>query len=89
MERPGFVLVIDLALDGRDELRFRNTSPEIYRYIEDNFERIAVSPNPAYQFFRAREDSRNALCNPYALLTGKLIGKAIRAFNRHARKCKG
>jgi hypothetical protein len=61
MERPGFVLVIDLALDGRDELRFRNTSPEIYRYIEDNFERITVSPNPAYQFFRARENSQNTL----------------------------
>ena len=34
---PGFAVVMDLALDGRDELRFRNTHPLTDRYIRDHF----------------------------------------------------
>ena len=30
---PGFALIIDIPLDGRDELRYRNTHPLIEKYI--------------------------------------------------------
>ena len=49
---PGFILIYDLALDGREELRFRNTHPLIHRYILDNSELLADSPNPAYQIYK-------------------------------------
>lgn len=52
--KPGFAIVFDLALDGHDELRFRNTHPLIYQYILDNFVPLPRSPNPAYQFYRAK-----------------------------------
>ncbi|WP_411885139.1 hypothetical protein [Polaromonas sp. YR568] len=53
--RPGFVLVFDLPLDGRDELRFRNTHPLTHQYILDNFEPLPDSPNPAYRTFKAKD----------------------------------
>ena len=34
---PGFAVVLDNALDGRDELRFRNSYPLIDQYIRENF----------------------------------------------------
>lgn len=34
---PAFVLIRDLALDGRDELRFRNTHPLLDRYLGTHF----------------------------------------------------
>jgi hypothetical protein len=34
---PGFVVVVDIALDGRDELRFRNTLPLIDAFIQTRF----------------------------------------------------
>lgn len=58
MSNPGFVLVFDLPLDGRDELRFKNTHPLIYQYILNNFEPIAVSQNPAYEIYKARGDGK-------------------------------
>lgn len=51
---PGFVFVLDLPLDGREELRFKNTHPLTYRFILENFEPIKVLQNPAYQIFKAR-----------------------------------
>jgi hypothetical protein len=51
---PGFVLIYDLPLDGREELRFRNTHPLIYRYIIGHFDRVPDSPNPVYQIYTGR-----------------------------------
>jgi hypothetical protein len=52
LANPGFVLVTDFPLDGRDELRFRNTHPEIYRYIEEEFQRVDGETNePDYLLF--------------------------------------
>jgi hypothetical protein len=51
---PKFAFVFDFALDGRDELRFRNTHPLIHQYILDNFEPLQNSPNPAYQIYKAK-----------------------------------
>ncbi|MEO6564286.1 MAG: hypothetical protein ABIN99_14790 [Nitrosospira sp.] len=50
---PGFVLIFDFPLDGREALRFRNTHPLIHQYILDNFELLPDSPNPAYQIYKA------------------------------------
>ena len=50
---PGFILIYDLPLDGREELRFRNTHPLIHQYILDNFELLPDSPGPAYQIYKS------------------------------------
>lgn len=55
---PGFVFVFDLPLDGREELRFRNTHPLTYKFILENFDPLEVSQNSAYQIFRARGEKQ-------------------------------
>lgn len=55
--RPGFALVMDLPLDGRDELRFPNTHPLIYQYIVDHFDQVADSPDPAYHIYKEKENT--------------------------------
>ena len=55
---PGFALVFDFPLDGRDDLRFKNTHPLIHRYILDHFEKIPASPNPDYQIYKAKENAK-------------------------------
>jgi hypothetical protein len=49
---PGFILIFDYPLDGREALRFRNSHPLIHQYIQDNFELLPNSPNPAYQIYK-------------------------------------
>ena len=55
---PGFVFVFDLPLDGREELRFKNTHPLTHQFILDNFDPIEISQNPTYQIFKARGDKQ-------------------------------
>lgn len=38
---PGFVFVIDVAVDGRESLRFRNTHSLIDRFFRENFQRLS------------------------------------------------
>jgi hypothetical protein len=52
---PGFAVINNFALDGRDDLRFSNTHPLVYRYVRENFDVIDGSPNPDYMLFRARD----------------------------------
>lgn len=52
---PGFAVVVDLPIDGSDELRFRNTHPLIHQYILEHFDRLSDSPAQAYQIFKAKE----------------------------------
>lgn len=52
--KPGFAFVFDFPLDGREELRFRNTHPLIHQYILDNFDQVPSTPNSAYQIYKAR-----------------------------------
>lgn len=52
-EKPGFALILDIPLDGREDLRFRNTHPLINQYILDNFDQLPNSSNPTYQLFKA------------------------------------
>ncbi|HET7062406.1 MAG TPA: hypothetical protein VFI43_09530 [Nitrosospira sp.] len=51
---PGFILLYDFPLDGREELRFRNTHPLIHQYIIENYDLLPSSPNPLYQIFKPR-----------------------------------
>ena len=50
---PGFDLIIDNALDGRDELRFSKTHSVIDQYIRDNFDRVP-SPDPVFKIYKSR-----------------------------------
>jgi hypothetical protein len=56
---PGFALVLDLPLDGRDDLRFRNTNPMIERYLRENFDRLeGVTPISVFQIYKRRAPSK-------------------------------
>lgn len=52
---PGFALIFDFPLDGRDELRFKNTHPFTHQFIMNHFERVPDSPNPLYQIYKAKK----------------------------------
>lgn len=56
---PGFALILDLPLDGRDDRRFSNTHPLLHGYVLDHFEALPASPNPAYKIFKARDGARS------------------------------
>ncbi|MEO8333001.1 MAG: hypothetical protein ABI479_11270 [Gallionella sp.] len=52
---PGFAVIHDFPLDGRDDLRFRNSRPIVDQYIRDNFERLNnLAGNPAFQIYRSK-----------------------------------
>jgi hypothetical protein len=54
--KPELVLILDIALDERDDLRFRNTHPLIDRFFRNNFDPITIgnwSPQ-VFQFYRSR-----------------------------------
>ena len=49
---PGFVIVFDFPLDGREDLRYRNTHPLIHGYLREHFEPInGYTANQAYEVF--------------------------------------
>lgn len=56
--KPGFVLVLDIPVDGRDELRFSNTHASIEQFIRDDFDftPIAIWPPPPFQFYKSRNE---------------------------------
>lgn len=56
--KPGFVLVLDIALDGREDLRFKNTHPLTHQYIINNFQPIAIAQNPAYQIYQPKGNQK-------------------------------
>ncbi len=50
---PGFALVMDMPLDGREELRFSQTNPLIYQHIQKTLTPITdQAPGSPYQLFR-------------------------------------
>ncbi len=52
---PGFVLIWDHALDGNEDLRFRNTHPLVDRFFRDHFDRLPDSSPPlGYQIYKSR-----------------------------------
>ena len=59
---PSVILIWDLALDGRDDLRFKNTHSLIYQYILEQFDPInVVSPNSDYHIYRRIEKTTKLL----------------------------
>lgn len=55
LAKPKFILILDSPLDGREELRFRNTHSLIYKYFIDNFEFVPTSINPVYKIYKEKE----------------------------------
>lgn len=51
---PGFALIYDLALDGDEQLRFKNSHPLTYRYFADNFQRVPNPLKPELELFVAK-----------------------------------
>ena len=51
---PGLVVVWDYALDGNEDLRFRNTHPLVDRFFQDNFDRLPDGANFGYQSYKSR-----------------------------------
>ncbi|HKE40819.1 MAG TPA: hypothetical protein VKG21_13350 [Casimicrobiaceae bacterium] len=47
---PRLVVITDVALDGREELRFHNTHPLLDRYIRENFEPVPGLVKPDYMY---------------------------------------
>ncbi len=41
-----WVLLQDVPLDGRDDLRFRNTNPLLFQHLERNYERVPIDTAP-------------------------------------------
>jgi hypothetical protein len=54
---PGFALIYDLALDGDERQRFRNSHPLTYRYFADNFRRVPNPSRPELELFVAQDNS--------------------------------
>jgi hypothetical protein len=52
--RPAFVIVYDMPLDNRQDLRFKNTHPLVHQYIVDHFDRVPYPEMPSYQIYQAR-----------------------------------
>ena len=54
--KPGFLLISDAALDGREELRYRNTHPLMDRYVRDNYLLVdGYTQDPSYRIYRAKD----------------------------------
>ena len=53
---PSFALILDQAVDGRDDLRFRNSHPLIYQFVRDNFDHVQSSIwHPSiFELYKAR-----------------------------------
>lgn len=56
--KPSFAIVLNVPLDGREELRFKNTHPLIHQYILNNFQLMNISQDPSYQIYRARGEGQ-------------------------------
>lgn len=52
---PGFLLIMDVPLDGRDELRYEHTHPLMDQYIRDNYKELGgYTDNPAYHIYQGK-----------------------------------
>jgi hypothetical protein len=54
---PGFVVIMDITIDGREELRYKNSHPLIERFIRDNFTPVSDLKAPSYLQIYAKDDA--------------------------------
>lgn len=52
---PGFAVIANSGLDGRDDLTFQITHKLTHQYIVDHFDRVEDPTHPLYQIFKSRE----------------------------------
>jgi hypothetical protein len=55
--QPGFVLVADFALDGREELRFLNTHSLTYAFLQERFDRLDGPWPQTFEIYRPKENA--------------------------------
>lgn len=55
---PGFVLVWDMALDGVESRRFKNTHPLTNEFIQHSFDPVPHSAHRAYQIYKAKDQAK-------------------------------
>jgi len=52
---PGFAIILDIPLDGWNELRFSNTNPLIDQYVRDHFEPLdGYTQDPSYHIYKSK-----------------------------------
>ncbi|MDR3088450.1 MAG: hypothetical protein LBU39_01360 [Desulfobulbaceae bacterium] len=56
--RPAFAMMQDIALDGREDLRFSNTHPLLSRYIIENFRPVTELSGPGLRIYTAKDAIR-------------------------------
>jgi hypothetical protein len=49
--KPRYALILNSGLDGRDDLKFKNTHPLTYEYIRNNFDLVPYAEYPDYSVF--------------------------------------
>jgi len=50
-KNPKFILINDIAVDWREDVKFQNTHPITYQYILDNYQEQPNQPHPNYKVF--------------------------------------
>ena len=60
-------LLVDCALDGREELRYRNTHPRVWQFVEREFESVAVPGLPeGHQIYLRHMSGKASVLEPVA-----------------------
>ena len=56
---PGFAVIVNANLDGREDFRFQNTHKLTYQYIVDHFDRVDDPAHPNYEIFKSRDNAHD------------------------------
>ncbi len=56
--RPAVVVFLDFAVDGKEELHFKNTHPLTYQYIKNNFDVVPEYSDPSIQVMKPKSEQK-------------------------------
>lgn len=76
--QPGFVFIFDHALDGHDELRFKNTHPLTHAYVVEHFERVRYPFRDDYQVYVSKGNAGLREAPPYLRLGAEELARLDR-----------